>query len=152
MKLKQIFSIFIVLIVVVLTLANPIQAASPNAPDANVPHTSQLVVYYFHGDMRCSTCRKFESYTKQALDTYFAKELACGQICWQVVNVDRTENSHYVDDYKLITRSVVLSQQTDGKETRWQNLDQIWKKVRDKKDYMLYIKDSINKFREEKSK
>jgi hypothetical protein len=102
--------------------------------------------------MRCSTCRKLESYTKQALDIYFAKELADGQILWQVVNVDKKENSHYVEDYKLITRSVVLSQVTDGKETRWRNLDQIWKKVRDKKDYMLYIKDSISNFREEKSK
>jgi hypothetical protein len=147
---RQMFSI--ALIIFVLTQAAPIQAASPDAPDANVPHNSKLVVYYFHGDMRCSTCRKFESYTKQALETYFADEIASGQILWQVLNVDRKENSHYVDDYKLITRSVVLSQVTDGKETRWQNLDQIWKKVRDKKDYMLYIKESINKFREEKSK
>jgi hypothetical protein len=147
---RQMFSI--ALIIFVLTQAAPIQAASPDAPDANVPHTSKLVVYYFHGDMRCSTCRKFESYTKQALDTYFAKELASGQILWQVVNVDKKGNSHYVDDYKLITRSVVLSQVTEGKETRWQNLDQIWKKVRDKNDFMLYIKDSIDKFREEKSK
>ncbi len=152
MQPKQIFLIFIVLIISVLTQANPIQTASPNVPDANVPHTSQLVVYYFRGDVRCSTCRKFESYTKQALDTYFAKELTAGQILWQVINVDKKENSHYVDDYKLITRSVVLSQVTDGKETRWQNLDQIWKKVRDKKEFILYIKDSIDKFRQEKPK
>jgi len=129
----------------------PSQIASPNVPEANVPHNSQLVVYYFHGDMRCPTCHKLENYAKQALETYFAEALAAGQILWQPVNVDRTENSHYVDDYKLITKSVILSETTDGKEIRWQNLDQIWKKVGNKDKYMQYIKDDINKFLEGKS-
>jgi hypothetical protein len=170
MQPKQIFSI--VLIIFVLgslaymiakgkntnpaqneTANEPIPApvSSPNAPDANVPGNSQLVVYYFHGDVRCPTCHKLESYAQEAVETYFAEKLASGEILWQVVNVDRAENSHYVEDYKLVTKSVILSQITDGKETHWQNLDQIWKKVRSKKDYLLYIKDGVNDFREEKN-
>ena len=129
----------------------PVPVSSPNAPDANIPDETRLMVYYFHGDVRCPTCHKLESYAKQALETYFSRELAAGRILWQVVNVDRAENSHFVEDYKLVTKAVILSQETNGKETRSQNLDQIWQKVGDKDEYLQYIKDSIHKFLEEKS-
>jgi len=107
---------------------------------------SQLIVYYLHGDMRCPTCHKLETYAKEALDTYFADEVASKDIVWKVINVDKPENRHFVQDYRLVTKSVVLSEITDGKENRWKNLDLIWQKVGDKGSYLQYIRDSILKF------
>ena len=104
---------------------------------------NQLIVYYFHGDQRCPTCHKLETYAKEALGAYFADEIASEKIVWKVVNVDRTENSHFIQDYKLVTKSVVLSEVADGKEIWWKNLDQIWQKVRDKDGYLQYIRESI---------
>ena len=112
---------------------------------------NQLIVYYFHGDQRCPTCHKLESYAKEALDAYFADEIASKKIVWKVVNVDRTENSHFIQDYKLVTKSVVLSEVADGKEVGWKNLDQIWQKVRDKDGYLQYIRDSILKALKDKN-
>jgi len=115
------------------------------AQSEDVQQDNQLIVYYFHGDQRCPTCHKLETYAKEALDVYFADEIASKKIAWRVVNVDRTENSHFIQDYKLVTKSVVLSEVADGKEVGWKNLDQIWQKVRDKDGYLQYIRDSIIK-------
>lgn len=108
-------------------------------------HT-QLIVYYFHGDMRCPTCHKLETYAKEALDTYFPDKLASQDIVWKVVNVDKPKNRHFIRDYELVTKSVVLSKSADGKEIERKNLDQIWQKVRDKNSYLNYIRGSIIEF------
>ena len=109
----------------------------------------QLVLYYFHGDMRCTTCHNLEAYAKEALERYFADELASEDIVWSVVNVDRAENRHYVGDYELVSKAVVLSWVVNGKEIRWKNLDQIWQKVNDKEDYLEYIRQGVEEFLEE---
>ena len=111
----------------------------------DVQQDNQLIVYYFYGDKRCPTCHKLETYAKEALDVYFADEIASKNIVWKIVNIDKTENSHFIRDYKLITKSVVLSEVANGKEVGWKNLDQIWQRVRDKDSYLQYIRDSILK-------
>jgi len=110
---------------------------------------TQFVVYYFHGDVRCPTCHKLENYAKEALDTYFPEELASKTILWKPVNVDKPQNSHFVEDYKLVTKSVVLCEIRDGKQHNRKNLDQIWQKIRDKESYLQYIHQSILRFLEE---
>ena len=133
------------------TLGEPVIAqqnehsSSTNAGAEDATQNTQLTVYYFHGDMRCPTCHKLETYAKEALHTYFADEIASKKIVWKVVNVDRSENSHFIQDYKLVTKSVVLSEVMDDKEVRWKNLDQIWQRVRDKHSYLQYIRESILK-------
>ncbi|MHC4076762.1 MAG: nitrophenyl compound nitroreductase subunit ArsF family protein, partial [Planctomycetota bacterium] len=114
----------------------------------DIQQDNQLIVYYFHGDQRCATCHKLETYAKEALDTYFADKIASKKIVWKVVNVDRTENSHFIQDYKLVTKSVVLSEVAHGKEVGWKNLDQIWQKVGNKESYLQYVCDSIWNFLE----
>ena len=109
----------------------------------DVQQDNQLIVYYFHGDKRCPTCHKLETYAKEALDAYFADEIASKNIVWKTVNIDKTENSHFIQDYKLVTKSVVLSEVANGKEVGWKNLEQIWQKVGDKDGYLQYIRESI---------
>jgi len=73
---------------------------TPNAP----PEVSQkVIVYYFHGDFRCATCRKFETFSDEALREAFSDELEDGRVKWQVVNVDKPGNKHFVTDYQLHT-------------------------------------------------
>ncbi|MBN2456366.1 MAG: hypothetical protein JXB29_07525 [Sedimentisphaerales bacterium] len=120
-----------------------IQSSIAKTKSEDAQQNNQLVVYYFHGDKRCPTCHKLETYAKEALDTYFADEISSENIVWKVVNVDRTENSHFIQDYKLVTKSVVLSKVANGKEIEWKNLNNIWQKVRDKDRYLQYIRESI---------
>ncbi len=171
MKLKQILAI-VLLVFVVASLAYMVgkeqksglvsgedanssasveqsRSSSTNEQDTDAQRDIQLVVYYFHGDVRCMTCHKLESYAKEALDTYFAGEMSSNDIVWQVVNVDKPENHHFIQDYKLVTKSVVISETLTGREIKWKNLEQIWQLVRDKESYLNYIRDSILTFLEE---
>jgi len=110
----------------------------------NPKEESYIIVYYFHGNMRCRTCVAFEQYTKDALDEFFAGKMKEGKLIYKVVNVDDNENEHFIRDYSLTTKSVVLAKFTDGKEVKWKNLDEIWKLVGNKEQFINYIKSEIN--------
>uniref|UniRef100_UPI004056112D nitrophenyl compound nitroreductase subunit ArsF family protein n=1 Tax=Candidatus Electronema sp. TaxID=2698783 RepID=UPI004056112D len=100
-------------------------------------------VYYFHGNQRCKTCKKIEALTKKTLEENFAAQLKDGSVELQVVNVDETENEHFVEDYQLATRSVVVSQIKQGKEAKWRRLDKVWQLVHDEPAFSDYLRTEI---------
>jgi len=105
-----------------------------------------VIAYYFHGNRRCVSCKKIESYSQDAVETGFADELKSGALQWQVVNIDEDEYKHYIKDYQLYTKSVVLSKIQDGKEVAWKNLDKVWTLLGDKEDFMKYVRDELHAF------
>jgi len=131
------------------------EPATKQKQEAPSPHTavksqnSKLITYYFHGTFRCTTCRTIEQYSHDAIQTYFAKELGNGRLEFRPVNVEEPENKHFIQDYQLVTRSLVLSLVSDGKETKWKNLPDVWKLVRDKDKFFQYVKDEVEKFLKE---
>jgi hypothetical protein len=130
-----------------------VQLQANHSPDnVQLEPNQQIVVYYFHGDVRCPTCHKLENYAKETLDTYFADDLASGKIKWQPTNVDTAGNEHFVKDYQLVTKSVILAKIVDGQQVVWKNLDQIWDLVSEKDKYLAYIRDSVANFIAEKQK
>ena len=141
MQLKTIAILFLMLIP-----AGNIQPVVANSEEvANDPKT---IVYYFHGNSRCRTCLTIEKYTRQAVNNGFADELEKGEMELRAVNVDLKENRHFIQDYQLFSRSVVLSRQQDGKETAWKRLDRVWELVGDESDFISYIQDEIHEIRQ----
>ena len=119
-------------------------SVSEAAPDsasavADTAQTHKIVAYYFHGNVRCVSCKKIEAYTGEAIQSGFAKDLDNGALEWRVVNIDEPENKHFIEDYQLYTKSVILSDMADGKEVRWKNLDKVWKLLGDKDEFIAYI-------------
>lgn len=106
----------------------------------------QLVVYYLHGDRRCATCMKLESYTFEAIHDNFKTALEDSAIVWRVVNYETEGNERFVEDYKLFTKSVILSRVVDGEEVEWKNLDKIWQLVGDKERFLTYIAEETENF------
>ena len=106
----------------------------------------EVIVYYFHGSFRCPTCRNLEQYAKQAIQNNFKKELAEGKLIFKTVNVEKEGNEHFVDDYQLYTKSLVLSLVKDNKEVKFKNLDKIWEYVRSKTKYTDYVKGEVENF------
>jgi len=109
-------------------------------------NTRKIIVYYFHGKVRCYTCKRIEQLTKDAVSDFFADEIKKGLIALQVIDVDKDENSHFTKDYQLFTRSVVVSDMVNGKEKRWKNLQKVWELVRDEKAFKEYIKSEITAY------
>ena len=104
---------------------------------------SFIAAYYFHGNFRCMTCRKMEQYSREAIEQYFAAQIKSGAVVFQPINIDETENQHFVQDYQLVTRSLVLVKYENGKQTTWKNLPAIWQKVGDQQAFFEYVKSEI---------
>lgn len=145
MRTKVLFVVFVLMsLAVVATAADepvPIDSTLTitTVDSTSVPARDRIVAYYFHGNQRCATCYKLEEYSREALETGFATELTDSLLAWQPTNYDLDENKHYIDDYKLFTKALVLSRVRDGKEIAWRNLDKIWELVGDKKKFLAYV-------------
>jgi len=131
----------IVTLILLLVLILP--AFGQEAPPGKV------VAYYFHGTMRCSTCRKLEQYSKEAVENYYKNELTSGKLEFKVINVEEKGNEHFVNDYRLYTKSLVLSLVKDGKEVKSRNLTKIWEYVGNKQRFYDYIKEEVANFLKE---
>ena len=109
----------------------------------------KAIAYYFHGDFRCSNCYKIEKYSKEAVDKYFSKELASGELEYKVINLDERGNEHFAVDYKLYTKSLVISKITGGRESEYKNLEKVWNYLGDKEAFYNYVKEEMVKFLKE---
>ncbi|MFH1453946.1 MAG: nitrophenyl compound nitroreductase subunit ArsF family protein [Armatimonadota bacterium] len=137
-----------VIIILVFFLACLIFTSNKNT--ANFVYASgnnqKVTVYYFHGNSRCANCIKIEKYVKEAVYGNFSKELKNKKLEFKVINVDEKKNNHFANDYKLYTKSVILSYDKNGKELEWKNLDKIWQLLGNKQAFQKYIVDEINSY------
>ena len=126
--------------------AGPSGNASGSNKEENGIILHKVVVYYFHGIMRCKTCKSIEAYTKEAIDTFFPSELGDGTVEWRVVNVDEPRNEHFVEDFLLTTRAVVLEDLHGGKQKQWKNLERVWELVKDREAFLKYIRNETQEY------
>ncbi|MBD3322782.1 MAG: hypothetical protein GF350_16910 [Chitinivibrionales bacterium] len=120
--------------------------SSQMVPTKETDKADNLTVFYFHTTYRCRTCNQFEKLTKDILQETFADELADSSIIFRAVNIEKKPNRHFVDDYKLVTKSVVLSLRKEGRELEWKNLDKIWQLVRDTERFKAYVQNAIEEY------
>ncbi len=121
-----------------------VESADQTEINENAIRTTDVI--YFYSTVRCPTCKKLESYTHETIKVDFASQIEKGDVNWQMINIDEPENEHYIQDYQLVTKSVVLVEKADDIQVRWKNLDLIWEKVGNKVDYQNYIKEETNAF------
>ncbi len=107
---------------------------------------SRVIVYYFHGNYRCPTCKKIERLSHETVVDNFKKELSKGELIYKVVNVEEPGNGHFVDDFGLFTKSLVLVEERDGKTVRHKNLSKIWVLIGDEKAFKDYVKEEVAAF------
>ena len=111
------------------------------SPDANVD-----VVYYFTTMNRDYTCRKIEAFTRDVLNKNFSPEFVDGLIVWRMIMVDIPVYRHFIDDFQLHERSVVLVKIRGGKRIIWKKLDEMRLFIRDKSLYNQYITVEVKSF------
>ncbi|HEX2959982.1 MAG TPA: nitrophenyl compound nitroreductase subunit ArsF family protein [Chitinispirillaceae bacterium] len=112
---------------------------------AAVPKSEQkkLVVYYFHTTFRCHSCTMIEQFTKEAVESGFAEELKKGLVEMKVINVEEKGNEHFAEEYKLYTKSVIISDVRNGKEASWKNLEKVWQLLGDQNKFKEYIQTEV---------
>jgi len=127
-------------------LAPGVSAEEPEKGAVSGAVADGVVAIYFHGNVRCATCKKIESYADQAVQSGFPEALEEGALAWRVINVDKEDNTHFIQDFQLVTRSVVLAEYREGKVVRWKNLDKVWQLVRSKDSFVDYIQSETREF------
>ena len=105
-----------------------------------------MIAYYFHTTYRCTSCQKIEAYSKLAIETAFASDLASGRLQWQMVNVEDEGNEHFVKDYQLYTKSLILSERRAGREVRWKNLPRVWELLNNEPAFVDYVQTETRAF------
>lgn len=102
-----------------------------------------LVVYYFHGDIRCPTCRAIESQTHETVQNDFADRLKSSRIAWKVLNYDKPEGADLAKRFDVHMANVVLARMSGGQIENWKRLDQVWALVGDKPAFAEFVRAEI---------
>ena len=92
-----------------------------------------LKVYYFHGNQRCMTCNKIEDLTRKAV----GKSEKCRFI---PVNVEETQNEHFIKDFQLGNRCVVMER--NGK---FEKFERVWELVSDPEKFHSYLTEGMER-------
>lgn len=109
------------------------ESRRPAAPAQSALNQAGTTVYYFHGNQRCFSCNRIEELTLKAI-----KDKG---VTFKAVNLDEPENEHFVKDFQLDTRVVVI--QHNGKYKKMEN---VWGLVGGKEaDFIKYIQEGLPK-------
>jgi hypothetical protein len=122
----------------------PGAAVAESPAPAEPPAT--IIVTYFHTTARCASCLKIEDLTDATMTTRFAGPVAEKRIVWRSLNLDEPANAHFVKDYGLYTKSVVVAEVKEGREVRWKNLDQVWHLLGNPESFQAYVEKEVQGF------
>jgi hypothetical protein len=109
------------------------------------PCNDCVIATYFHGNARCPSCIKIEKWSHESISGAFADDLANKKLFWRTLNVEEDANRHYIDDYKIYTKSLILTVNKGGSEVRWQNLEEVWRKLGDQNQFRDYVVNETRK-------
>ena len=65
---------------------------------------------------------------------------------WRVVNIEDKGNEHFVKDYGLYTKSVVLVNEVRGRPAEWKHLERVWQLLQDKPKFVRYVRDETRAY------
>ena len=116
---------------------------SSGAPAQATVSGSKIVAYYFHVNVRCTTCRTIEDWSRKTIQKRFAGELGSGKIEWKPVNVQQAENRHFIKDYQLFTRSLVLVRFDSGQQREYKVLNDTWQLADDQPAFEKYVEKEV---------
>ena len=76
----------------------------------------------------------------------FPDELKNGTLELRIVNYEKPENRHFIKDYKLVTKSLILVNLVDGKQTEWTNLKLVWQLYKNEESFFNYVHQEVHKY------
>jgi len=140
-------------------IAEPTAEADKPAPKANAAvkpaaktaaEKKTAVVYYFYTYTRCSSCKAIEEYTREAVETRLTPGYKDWNVEFRGVNIEEEPNAHFVQDYFLNSKAVVVRKFAGEKALNYRRLDKIWQLLGDKNAFMGYVVDETHKLLDEK--
>lgn len=123
-------------------------AASRPPPSESLPVVEgpQVVMTYFVIGTRCASCMKIEALARETAEKDFARELRSNKVVFRVIDTDEPSNRHYLNDYKLTSKTVVISRRIDGSETAWKDMEKVWDLFDEAPAYHAYLGAQIREY------
>jgi hypothetical protein len=119
---------------------DPQAASQPETTDTKV------IAYYFHVTVRCTTCRMIESYSREVVEQKFGTDIAKGRLEYKLVNLQLPENRHFVKDYQLFTKSLVVVRFDKGRQAEYKVLNDTWELVGNKSAMQAYVEREVRDY------
>jgi len=138
-------------LVYVVLIALILQTGETGAGDKETEMSSEkakIVVSYFYTTYRCPSCETIEKWSHEAITDSFSEALKEGRLIWRAVNVDKPENKHFIKDYNLFTKSLIISEIRGEKEMKWKNMDKVWQLLRDQHKFFSYVTLGVKQYLE----
>jgi hypothetical protein len=117
-----------------------------NCAPSEAALSHKVLAYYFHGTSRCSSCYKIESYSAEILKSKFSELLKSGKLEWLPINVEEERYNHFIREFNLHTKSVVLVEMRDGQKSQWKNLEKVWDYLGDQVSFQQYVAAEVSSF------
>ena len=130
----------------ILAIAYPALSALAQKSAAPQPPAHKVIAYYFHTNTRCSTCIKIEAYSKEAIEKGFPDEIKNGTLELRIVNYELPENRHFMQDYRLVSKSLILVNTVNGKQTEWTNLKLVWQLTGRRDAFLNYVRKEVRNY------
>ena len=113
-------------------------------PEISAP--AKVIVYYFYGKSRCYSCHKIEAFTREAIQGGFEQEIKDGRVELKNINIEKLANRHYIQDYQLASRSVVVARYKGHEQKDWERLDYVWQIVGDYDAFIAFVREKTSAF------
>ena len=103
----------------------------------------QAVVYSFHGAVRCESCRRIEEWSRELVRRDFAADVSTGRLRWQVLDFDSPANKHFVDEFKILTSTIVVVELKNSTAVSAKNLQKSLQLADDRGAFEKLVGDEI---------
>ncbi len=130
------------LAITVIAIATVAGAWSSAVLAADRP-ADRVVAMYFHRTERCPTCLKMGSYAEEAIKQGFAKQVKDGSVEFHYVDFQDKKNATISKAYKITGPALIVAKVKENKVKSYKNLKDIWTKVREKPEFITYVRENI---------
>jgi hypothetical protein len=127
----------------------PAVAPAPAAPapqPAPAATAAEVVVTFFTEAVPCKVTAKVEGLCRQAVEAAFATELKSGALVYRVLSTESPENEHYLDEYDIGSKALVVARQENGKDAEFVPCHDIWIMIEEPKELADYVQKPIRDY------
>ncbi len=110
---------------------------------------NQVVVYYFHRKFKCGSCEVLEATLQKALEARYGPYFTDGRLAMCVVNIDDPANRYFLEQFELLSTTLVIAQKSKGSVARFKHLDAIWDISEDSDAIAHLLQTEVSKYLQE---
>lgn len=120
--------------------------APPAAEELPQVEGDQVIMTYFISGTRCESCETIEALARETAEKDFPDAMSNKSLVFRVIDTGDASRHHYIKDYQLTSKTVILSHRVQGKETEWSDMPKVWDLLDDGPAFHAYLGEQIQKY------